>query len=294
MGIFCLILAVFPFVPKREQEEESERKIITIWNVDTFEGGRGSRTSFLESVGHTLEKKGNVYFMVTSHTKESAERQLKEGVYPDMLSSGMGMEGLPDVSCEAVPWCQGYYFYFCKEDDFSAICSENTVVSIQENTASEVAARLWGLDGELKSEPSLTAYVSFLNGKARYLLGTQRDYFRLKSREEVFFLKPVEDYSDLFQCISILTDDESVLPTCRSYLAELLSEQTQKRLSSIGMFGDGTEYEEDLPLAQLKEISVRYTLPYYVSQQTIQELKELARKNGDENFLKNYLKGVDS
>ncbi|MBO4989251.1 MAG: hypothetical protein J6D37_02850 [Clostridia bacterium] len=248
----------------------------------------------MESVAHTLEKKGNVYFMVTSHTKESAERQLKEGIYPDMLSSGMGIEGLPDVSREAVPWCHGYYFFFCKEDNFSAISSENTVLSVQENVSSEVAARLWGLDGELKSEPSLTAYVSFLNGKARYLLGTQRDYFRLKSREEVFFFKPVEVYSDLIQWFSILTDDERILPTCRAYLEELLSEQTQKRLSSIGMFGEGTEYEDEIALSPLKGLKVRYTLPYYVSNETIRELKDLARKNGDENFLKNYLKGVDS
>lgn len=293
MGIFCVVLSVFPFVPKREEEKSSERKIITIWNVDTFEGGRGSRTSFLESVGRTLEKKGNVFFLVTSHTKESAERQLKEGIYPDMLSSGMGIEGLPDASCEAVPWCYGYYLFFSKENSFASVSAENTVVSVQQNVSSEVAARLWGLDGELKTESSLAAYVSFLNGKERYLLGTQRDYFRLKSREETFFFKPVEVYSDLFQYISVLTDDESILPTCRAYLEKLLSEETQKKLSTIGMFGGATEYEESA-LSSLTGMKVRYTLPYYVSPENVRELKELAEKNDDENFLKNYLKGVDS
>ena len=115
IGLLCLVIALYPvFGLGGEEIEESEKIILRLWNVDTFEGGVGSRASFLGKAANRFEKKYSLYIMVTPHTKESAERALRSGDIPDMLSCGPGLEGVAELAAEVdgeygAAWCIGKY-----------------------------------------------------------------------------------------------------------------------------------------------------------------------------------------
>ena len=69
-----LLLAVAFFTvllfPKGEKQTESAApRVVRIWHIDTFEGGRGSRASFLKDAARILEKKDkSVYYLITNYT----------------------------------------------------------------------------------------------------------------------------------------------------------------------------------------------------------------------------------
>lgn len=43
--LLLLAAAVIVFVPQKSKEAEA-RTVVRVWNIDTFEGGKGSRTAF--------------------------------------------------------------------------------------------------------------------------------------------------------------------------------------------------------------------------------------------------------
>ena len=53
--LLLLAAAVIVFVPQKSKEAEA-RTVVRVWNIDTFEGGKGSRTAFLKSVARELKK----------------------------------------------------------------------------------------------------------------------------------------------------------------------------------------------------------------------------------------------
>lgn len=104
--------------------------VINLWQVDSFEGGTGSRTNWLKSVVGGFEKKHNgVYVNVESVTPEIALSLIASGQKkPDIISFGYGTgisekdlspinadlsalhKSLEEVTfISAVPWCMGAY-----------------------------------------------------------------------------------------------------------------------------------------------------------------------------------------
>ena len=99
--------------------------IITLWQIDGFEGGTGSRKQFLLKVARDFEKQNpGVLIMVVNHTFESVKEKLKNGERPDLISYSNGVEvsGLIEIACEratiggyigdklyATAWCCGGY-----------------------------------------------------------------------------------------------------------------------------------------------------------------------------------------
>ena len=248
----ALVLACL-FYPQ-EGKAETVRRVVRVWNIDTFEGGTGSRTAFLKSVARRVEEKTEgAYFLVLSLTAEGARQALAEGDWPDMLSFGIGFSehaerALPlpyqfaggELSGEvrAYPWCAGGYYLFSLSDDFGE--EGNTAVSCGGSNLPQVAAALAGIGGE--ELPSLTAYTGFLKGDYRYLLGTQRDICRFRARNVTVHSRPLEGYSDLYQYISVLSVERK--GDCLAFLGELLSPETQAKLTALGMFplaGTGAE-----------------------------------------------------
>lgn len=243
---YCLLAAVLViviFFPK-ETPEDSHARVVTVWNVDTFEGGKGSRTGFLRSVARKVEKeRGGVYFLVTDYTPAGARAALKEGNFPDVLSFGIGLDcfmercvplhsefagGAANGKCLALPWYKGGYFLFSLTDDFE---EEGTcAVSVGGSNLSVVAARYAGIRGE--ETDSLAAYTGFLNGGYRYLLGTQRDEQRFAARNMTVYRKPLAAYNDLIGYVSVLREGEDA----QALLGALLSEETGGRLGEIGMY----------------------------------------------------------
>ena len=240
---FALLLAaaVIVFLPQTAEKAEA-RTVVRVWNIDTFEGGKGSRTAFLKSVAREL--KGEAYYLVTSYTLEGALSAFAEGDAPDVLSFGVGLsefaERLLPLKREfaggelggktlAYPWCMGGYYLFSLTD-FEG--EGRTVLSVGGENLPAVAARLEGISGE--ETESVAAYTGFLSGKYRYLLGTQRDVCRFQARGVSVQARPLTKYCDLYQYIGILSSEKR--DASLAFVEALLSPEVQGRLSQIGMF----------------------------------------------------------
>ena len=245
--IFAMILSVvfYPH-PKKVGKGDEVKKVIRVWNVDTFEGGKGSRTSFLKRAAAKVEKRQkDVYLLITSYTEEGVNRAFESGQSPDILSFGIGVSaylesslplpysfagGETESGCYAYPWCRGQYYLFSLTDNFEE--EGTTAISAGGENLVEVAAALESLSGERID--SLSAYVAFLNGKYRYLLGTQRDVCRFASRGVNVYQKPLNEFCDLYQYVSVLSPAKR--DYCFAFVEELLSDSMQKELDSIGMY----------------------------------------------------------
>ena len=315
-GILCALSLIFavPALTAESTDSPSRAGIVRLWNIDTFEGGKGSRTAFLNRVSAAYEKKHeSVYIMVSSYTAEGAVAALKEGNFPDMISFGIGFSeaaekcrkinsrsfagGLVGKECRAMPWCRGGYALFSLENGFDAADAANTVVSSGGNNLPLVAAALYPFEGIPAVEDSTSAYVRFLSGKYKYLLGTQRDICRFASRGVNVYCRPVNEFSDLYQYIGVLTDDEALKGICEDYIDALLSEETQKKLTEIGMLSPYFDiYSADNSAAdELEKAGVRYTLNVFTSDSGMTDVETAARETltgGNAEVLKNFLKAI--
>ena len=277
---FLLLLAavVIVFVPQKSKEAEA-RTVVRVWNIDTFEGGKGSRTAFLKSVARELQ--GEAYYLVTSYTLEGALSAFAEGDAPDVLSFGVGLSEFAERLLPlpysfaggelggktlAYPWCMGGYYLFSLTD-FEG--EGRTALSVGGENLPAVAARLEGITGE--ETESVAAYTGFLSGKYRYLLGTQRDVCRFQARGVSVQARPLTKYCDLYQYIGILSSEKR--DASLAFVEALLSPEVQGRLSQIGMF----------PL----ENNAERTVSVFLSSEALGRLATAARE-GDvpEKYLK--------
>lgn len=180
-------------------EEKPYKGVITVWQIDTFEGGAGSRKNFLLSAARGYEKKENgVLVMVIAHTEESAKAALINGEAPDAVSYGTGFAasnvkkltlknsfagGCIGEEAYAVPWCRGGYVLIenpaIKSKSFSGgkengtnnkeftdlnkelpdLSEETVLVSEGRRTAPTVAAALSGL--KIKEAEGLAAAEAY-------------------------------------------------------------------------------------------------------------------------------------
>lgn len=276
--LLLLAAAVIVFVPQKSKEAEA-RTVVRVWNIDTFEGGKGSRTAFLKSVARELQ--GEAYYLVTSYTLEGALSAFAEGEAPDVLSFGVGLSEFAERLLPlpysfaggelggktlAYPWCMGGYYLFSLTD-FEG--EGRTALSVGGENLPAVAARLEGITGE--ETESVAAYTGFLSGKYRYLLGTQRDVCRFQARGVSVQARPLTKYCDLYQYIGILSSEKR--DGSLAFVEALLSPEVQGRLSQIGMF----------PL----ENNAERTVSVFLSSEALGRLAAAARE-GDvpEKYLK--------
>ena len=305
--------AAYPALTSRAERGAAEYGgILRLWQIDSFEGGRGSRASFLNRAARIFEEENEgTLVLVTAHTAQSAANSVAEGNVPDMISYGAGAGFVGDIvlplngysfpyaqiggKTYAYPWCRGGYFLFTAEGDFSDASAENTVISLGGNLA-EAAAYCAGLTGEIAAESSVKAYVSFIGGKYKYMLGTQRDVYRLTTRQFSFQAKPLGGFSDLWQYISVCTGDAKKYDSCLAFLDCLLSDEVQSMLPQIGMMSaERSVYDSSVPAMQEGEavLPIR-SVSVFLSEASLEELRANARlalsgdKNGAKN-LENYL-----
>lgn len=239
--LLLLAAAAIVFLPQKSEKAEA-RTVVRVWNIDTFEGGKGSRTAFLKSVAREL--KGEAYYLVTSYTLEGALSAFAEGDAPDVLSFGVGLSEFAELLLPlpysftggelggktlAYPWCMGGYYLFSLTD-FEG--EGRTALSVGGENLPAVAARLEGITGE--ETESVAAYTGFLSGKYRYLFGTQRDVCRFQARGAIVQARSLTKYCDLYQYIGILSSEK--WEASLAFVEALLSPEVQGRLSEIGMF----------------------------------------------------------
>ena len=268
------------------------RGILTLWNIDTFEGGVGSRKQFLLSVSRGFEKRNEgVLVMAIDHTAESAETAMAEGKFPDLISYGAGVNvqnlkpletdkpspaGAYNGETYAVPWCRGGYciienpYYAANKKD-----PQPLIVSQGEFTNPLVAFALSGrTETDTEVLTPMNAYVKFTSGKVRYMLGTQRDINRIIRRGMDFTSKPLSEYNDLYQYISVTSADAVKAAYAQSFINYLLSDEIQAKLSDIGMCSCYIEVKyEDPDMSALAAAKSEYTVSAFASKEFIGELQ---------------------
>lgn len=105
--LVCLLIAVLVLFPlakvlyDKHGEGFSEKffgkksefqGILRLWNIDSFEGGSLPKSSFLEKTAMLFEKQNKgVFIMVQNMTEDEVISSVKNGIYPDMVCFGTGM-----------------------------------------------------------------------------------------------------------------------------------------------------------------------------------------------------------
>ena len=294
VAIIILLIIAVPllavFNRKSAAAEGLQTKSISVWQIDGFEGGRGSRSQYLQNLGDKCFKDNKVYVTVTSISADAARLNLQQGKIPDIISYPAGFYGIENFINKKdfvyKNWCRGGYCFLTLDESsaFNDITAENTVINAGKDNLASVAALFCGVGGAVTEEPT-NAYLKLLNGKCKYLLGTQRDIFRLKTRNVSFSVKPVTQFNDLYQNISVLTNDNAKYEICKSYINYLLSHND---VAKLGLFyGDDKGIEEEL--RPLSGVEFETVLNYPCGKAYVDEIKTAAQ-SGDLNKIKNLLK----
>lgn len=258
--IFSCLFTIFIGREKLLEEKNLEppkeyQGIISIWQVDTFEGGIGSRKQFLLNVAKKFEKKhSGLLVMVSDYTVDGVRENLKNGIFPDIISFGAGTEvyGFSELNLSAdfnggkvgekqyaIPWCRGGYAFFGNPQLIEEITNEFDTLSISHNGVIEPLISLIEegvLVKDFTVKKPLDNYVDFLSGKSKVMLGTQRDLARFNSRGFEVLVKPLTKFNDLYQYAVITSKDVTKSLLSQEFLEFLISFEVQKELYSIGMF----------------------------------------------------------
>ena len=292
--IFALTLVCIAFFisficlyrKKPSVNAENENTALIIWQIDSFEGGKGSRAEFLQNLGKDFSKKENCYANVVSLSAEAARMNLSKGNIPDIVSYGAGMYGIESYVTDYYVWCRGSYCLLTLESncDFSDVNAENTVINRGKDNFTDITALFCGIQNA-RYESSTSAYVKLINGEYKYLLGTQRDIFRLRTRNVAFYIKPITVFNDLYQNISKTVQCRNSV-YAQKYIDYVLSKSSE--LSKIGMFSDVARLYED-EMGTCENINYDYKIIYPINEETKANLEKCVSL-GDINMLKELLK----
>lgn len=274
-------------IKKYNVSAEEEICILSLWQIDSFEGGKGSRSSYLQKIGDKFSESNNCFIRVTSLSAEAVRNNLGRGLVPDMISYGAGTYGLEDYLSGYDSWCNGGYCILSLDtsSDFSDITVKNTVINGGTDNLSAVTALFEGLNGAEIQKPT-GAYISLINGKFKYLLGTQRDIFRLITREVQFTVKPVSSFNDLYQNISVTASDKKRADLSKKFISQLITGTDS--LANIGLMKNGCNLY-DGEMHKLEGVNYEYKLTSPLSELSAKQIKTAAQ-NCDLNLLKNLLK----
>lgn len=290
------------------KEHPSYKGIITLWQIDQFEGGRGSRRQFLLDTAVAFEKKHKgTLIMVIQHTVTSALESAKEGNLPDMISysSGLNLGQFTELSaitgCDvgkvgdkfyAYPWCRGGYALIFNPNKVSQLPSsfENLTVSQSGEYTLPVVALLQEEISVKKVEvlSPMQAYLKFVEGKIPYMLGTQRDVNRLYVREMEVVVKPLTKFNDLYQCISVITSDSQKSYYSKLFAEYLMSQHVQEKLHKIGMLSVGHNSISDVvSLNEMQKVRCQTSISPFISASELVEIQKLSLQaiDGNQNAL---------
>ncbi|MBR5191804.1 MAG: hypothetical protein IKW33_00145 [Clostridia bacterium] len=321
--IFTFTFGIYHLSKDKENISKEYKCIITLWHVDTFEGGTGSRKQFLQNQAKNFEKKNKgVFIMVTSYNIEGVKEQLAKGNYPDILSYGNGIDvkNLSEINSNlsfsaseinnkkyAFPWCRGGYVLI-KNKNLKSEKYKNITISKGQYSQPLLALFLELEQGELHKEFSndfsnyeinvlspTKAYSNFVIGKTKYLLGTQRDVYKLLARGIDFESIPLTQFNDLYQYVSTTTLNVEKKFYADAFINFLLQEKEQKKLSQISMFSNyfSVDYENNT-LKNMQLTKNSFTISPFISQGELTKLESLSlnaiKGNKEEiNKIKNLL-----
>lgn len=280
------MVAAFVIDSHEGDAKDEELSMLTLWQIDSFEGGTGSRADYLRAVAEQFSAGRQLYIEVTSLTAVAARQNLENGVVPDIISYGAGFYGIESiVKGSPEVWCMGAYCMISLNNaDFGAATAENTVINSGRDNLSGAAALFRGVYGADASAPT-SAYVQLINGEYDYLLGTQRDIQRLKTRNVNFYVEPVTQFNDLYQYIAVLSQNAYKASVADEFIVYLLSQwQTLTKLSMLSV--GNSLYSDRL---HVLEVQYEYGLPAVAGREAIEKIMTAIRAE-DINLLKSLLK----
>ncbi len=282
--------------------------ILNLWNIDIFEGGRGSRKQFLLDAAVEFEKQNTgVLVLASSRTEESYYQSILNNEKPDMISFGTGIEVFNSaeiVDCSftggkvgektyAVPWCRGGYVLISNgKTAFNGEC-KNLLVSKSDYTLPLLAFSMEGYKAEnIVVKKPMDAYVDFVSGKYPFMLGTQRDVVRLNSRGFSAEIIALTEYNDLYQYLSVVAEDEVKREYAQKFVSFILSKSVQQKLNKISMLSVFYKVDLDDGLDKLQVDGKYLTISAFTAKEKIKEIAEesyLSAK-GQEDRLSNLKK----
>lgn len=309
-GIIVACACFTAFIGKNIIADKNDEKvpapykgIISMWQVDSFEGGTGSRKQFLLKAARGFEKTHEgVLIMVVNYTAEGVKENLEKGVYPDIVSFGGGTEisGFSEIEADtdfaggkvgekvyAAAWCRGGYalIYNPALTDGADAVIENLLVSQGEYTQPMIAA----MEEELKIDSfevkkPMDAYVKFVCGKTAYMIGTQRDIMRFNNRGTEVGIKPLSAFNDLYQYAAVTSKDQTKRYYAEEFVKYLLSDEVQEKLSDIGMYSvEKRAIYEDEKQKTMQAAEGFKTLSAFTSPEELKNLQYLSALAADGN-----------
>ncbi len=301
ISIFLVFCIVFTFAIGREKIREKNayklsdeyKGIITLWHVDGFEGGNGSRKQFLLKVARDFEKQNSgVLVMVVNHTFTSVKENIDKGIYPDLISFSNGVE-IKEVEklsltrtvsstkigekSYATAWCRGGYVLIknpnAKEQENSPI-----IVSQAEFTQPLTAMLLEGLEfDDVQVYKPMDAYVKFTENKCAYFLGTQRDIVRLANRGMQVEACPLNAFNDLYQYVALTCKDANKGIYAKQFIEYLVSDKVQNQLNKISMFSPyiRTKFDDE-NLSLMQQNNKFSSISAYLHNEQLKEMQEIS------------------
>ena len=276
----------FAFKPQKSNAENNDKSVLQLWQIDSFEGGKGSRADYLQKKANAFSKEYGAYVTVTALSAEAAVLNLENGNIPDLISYGAGICGLESYIGSFTTWCHGGYCLLAVDGnaDFTDVNAENTVINSGKNNYTSAAAMFYGLQNAEYEKPS-GAYVKLINGDYKYLLGTQRDIFRLKTRGVGFTVKPVTEFNDLYQNISVV-DKSANFSVAQRFVGYLMSHRDD--VNKLGLMTESSGlYDDEMKVMEGLDYECKVVAP--VNKQTKERLENIIAQS-DINMLKNLLK----
>lgn len=251
--LFALCLAVIIATPiiattkKISNAASGEMTVLTLWQIDGFEGGKGSRATYLQNLADKFSKDSGCYITVNSLSADAARLNLSKDNVPDLISYGAGMYGIENYirgDNLYYNWCNGGYCFLSVDTNanFEDISTENLIINGGTGNLVGAAALLCGVNGAEVAKPT-AAYVKLINGEFKYLLGTQRDVFRLRTRGVAFSVKPVTEFNDLYQNISITCADTKKSTFAKRFIEYLLD--NRENTYALGLMAEGKNLYDD-------------------------------------------------
>lgn len=293
--LLIAILSLIFIVPKngsaKIEKDGGYKALLTVWQIDSFDGGKGSRTSFLRSVSTSFSKKyQGVLVLVISHTVESAKKMIEEGKIPDIISVGstgldcslyqkevgnLDVEGGGVINGKRyfVPWAKSGYFKITKGNGDKVIVSEGKY-----NSASIALALSKVNFKSYKLLNRVDAFNEFLLTKDATLIGTVRDVIRLESRNVDCEIEVLGNFNDLYQ-YALITSKENAYYS-RLFIDYLLSDKVQGKLVNLSLLSVNKVglYPENKALSALEKTKTIYTVSPFLDLNTTLRIKEVAKE----------------
>ena len=310
-GALCLTTVIIsPLLIKSNRvKSQTNSVILTVWHVDGFEGGKGSRYTFLRDASTEFSRlnKG-VYLLVSSYSMQGANDLLSKGKHPDILSfGGVGLNlqnyakelrflghdgGTVSNKRYAISYIKGGYFVIQKGNG-----STDIIISKGENVTPEIATLFSGekVSGYVLKSP-LDAFSAFLSKKDATLIGTQRDIERLTSRGENFTAKLIENYSDLYQYLSLTTTNENNEYYANRFIEFLLSEKIQSKIPTLKMSPVNLSglQQDNVYLTAIENAKVSYTYSPFSAKENMaiacEKALDLLKSGENYNEIINFIK----